>query len=132
MRHYTFLLKSSWKRPDKKQGQTIVETAILLMIIVFAFIAMQTYLKRGIQGRIRANIDSIGEQYDPEKTTSDYTVTHVSNSTTITTSAEEAGTTTPVGGWGYWTTGNRIVTSVETQTHYDNTVRSGYEHVEAP
>jgi uncharacterized protein (UPF0333 family) len=110
-----------------RKGQTILETAILLMIIVFAFLAMQAYLKRSIQGRLWANIDSIGEQYDPLKTTSDYNMTRVSNVTTTSTSTEQPTMTF----WGQ-PAEDRLVTVVESQTHYDNTVKSGYEYVAGP
>ena len=96
-------------------GQTVTEMAILMMVIVFALIASQLYLKRGMQGRLRENIDSIGGQYDPERTTSDTTTNQMSSSTTYSSTVEAGG---------------RSVTTSMTETHYDNSFTSGYELVD--
>lgn len=109
-----------------EKGQTVLETAILFVILVFAFIAMQVYLKRGIQGRLRSGADSIGEQYDPNATTSDFTMNHISNVTTTTS------TVTALVDDGTGTMRNRLVTDITAQTHYDNSRRTGYETVAAP
>ena len=117
------------RRADFRRGQSTIEMAILIMIIVFAFIAMQVYLKRGIQGRLRANIDSIGEQYDPEKTTSEFNLFHDSDVTTTSESSEEM-YIDPTSWSGQYQ--NRVITMVHTQTNYDNTVKTGFEYVGAP
>ena len=103
----------------------MLETSILLMVIVFAFLAMNTYLKRGLQGRLRSNVDSIGEQYDPKKTVSDFVMNQASNVTTTSTTAEQDGIRNP------WTgaTDKRLITTVLSQTHYDNSTRTGDEVV---
>lgn len=62
-----------------KTGQSIVEYAALIAIVVAVLIAMQIYIKRGISGRLRAASDDIGEQYEPKKTTSDFTIRLFSN-----------------------------------------------------
>ena len=95
--------------------------SLLLVLIVAALIAMQVYLKRSIQGRLRSNADNIGEQYDPAKTTSDFLMNHVSNVTT-----------TRLRRWNLSRGFNRLVTQVNSQTHYDNMIRNGYEYVGAP
>ena len=104
-----------------RKGQSTFEMAILLVVIVLAVIAMQVYLKRTIQGRLKSGADQIGEQYDPVRTTSDFVINHVSNTTTTSTSNVEFSA-------GF----NRLVTQVNSQTHYDNSVRNGYEIVGAP
>ena len=48
-----------------KQGQNIVEYTILIVIVIGAFIAASTYVKRGIQGRWKDAVDEFGQQYDP-------------------------------------------------------------------
>lgn len=129
-RHFTpfFFLGAFWAQGGRR-GQSTVETAILLIIIVFAFIAMQTYLKRGIQGRLRGAIDGIGEQYDPAKTTSDYNLIHESDVTTTSESSE--GTYVDPMSWsGQYQ--NRVITMVHVETHFDNSVRNGFEYVGAP
>jgi uncharacterized protein (UPF0333 family) len=46
-----------------KRAQSTLEYAVLVFVIVAALIAMQVYIKRGMQGRIRSSTDEIGEQY---------------------------------------------------------------------
>lgn len=105
-------------------GQTILETAILLVAIVLAFMTMQAYLRRGLQGRLRQDISSVGEQYDPHATVSDITINHISNmSSTTKTSDEEV--VNPYSG----EIENRLMTTVFSQTHYDNSSRSGTESI---
>jgi hypothetical protein len=50
-----------------RRGQSLVEYAILLIIIIAAFVTMQVYLKRGFQGRWKDSVDQLGDQYDPGK-----------------------------------------------------------------
>lgn len=66
-----------------RKGQSTLEYAILVLIVIVALLAMQTYLKRGVQGRMRESSDSIGEAYSPAYTTSAMTLT--SKSTTQST-----------------------------------------------
>lgn len=108
----------------RQKGQTVLETAILLLAIVIAFLAMQAYLRRGIAGRVRDSVDAIGQQYDPGDTVSDFSINHVSNTTTTTVASRQL-YTNPVSGQ----IENRLVTTIEMQTHYDNSVRAGYEEV---
>ena len=53
-----------------KRGQSTLEYAVLIVVIIAALVAMQVYLKRGIQGRMRESSDQIGEQFSPGYTTS--------------------------------------------------------------
>ena len=48
-----------------RKGQSTLEYALLITIVLAAFVATSYYLKRGIQGRWKANVDELGEQYDP-------------------------------------------------------------------
>jgi Flp pilus assembly pilin Flp len=55
----------------RKKGQTIQEYVILLALVATAFIAMQAYMKRGVQGRLRDLANQISsKQYEPNDTTS--------------------------------------------------------------
>jgi len=58
-----------------KRAQSTLEYALLIGVIVAGLIAMQMYLKRGYQGKLRESTDQIGEQYSPDYTTSKTTVT---------------------------------------------------------
>jgi len=56
-----------------KRGQSTLEYAILVVVVIMALIAIQAYLKRGIQGRMRESADQIGEQFAPGDTTYNFT-----------------------------------------------------------
>lgn len=77
-------------RPAKR-GQTSLEYAVLLIIVIGAFIAIQNYMKRGVQGRWKSAVDDLGDQYDPRTAVTD--VRHTLSSTTNTTiiTLEQAG-----------------------------------------
>ncbi|MCX5711211.1 MAG: hypothetical protein NT060_04580 [Candidatus Omnitrophica bacterium] len=45
---------------NKSRAQTTAEYAILFAIVVGAFIAMQVYIERGLQGRIKDVVDARG------------------------------------------------------------------------
>ena len=67
-----------------RRGQTTAEYAILIAVAVGAIVAMQVYVKRGIQGKVRGAMDhftSLGAaetgtiaQYEPYTASSDYDV----------------------------------------------------------
>jgi len=69
----------------QKKGQSTVEYALIIAVIVAALIAMQTYFKRGVQGRLKQASDDIGEQFSAGASTYDYTTTTniVSNEVTV-------------------------------------------------
>jgi Flp pilus assembly pilin Flp len=50
-----------------KRGQSVLEYAILMVIIIAALITLQTYIKRGISGRLKSATDDIGSQYSTAK-----------------------------------------------------------------
>ena len=66
----------------KRTGQTFQEYVILLALVVTAFIAMQTYMKRGVQGRLRDLATQISaKQYEPTDTTSKTDISRTGSST---------------------------------------------------
>lgn len=67
----------------RRRAQTTLEFMIILAVVVGALLCMQTYIKRGLQGKLRATVDELGEQYDPANTTGDITV-EVNKDTTTT------------------------------------------------
>lgn len=48
-----------------KKAQSSAEFAALVIVVFGALLAMSVYVKRGIQGRWKAAVDDLGEQYDP-------------------------------------------------------------------
>ena len=58
------------------RGLTVVEYAMLIAIVLAATVAMQMYIKRGFQGRLRKNMEQLSEGfYEPGKTFADNKVT---------------------------------------------------------
>lgn len=78
-----------------QKGQTAIEFTILLMIVIGVFIAMQFYVKRGLQGRWKSTLDDFGEQYDPRLTNANVVTRVLTNSGTQIQVIPDVG--------GYWT-----------------------------
>ena len=64
-----------------RKGQSTAEYAVLIALVVGAVVAMQTYVKRGIQGKIAGAVNSVQipgviapNQYEPYYASSDYNV----------------------------------------------------------
>ena len=55
-------------RLTARQGQSTLEYAVLIIVIIAALAAIQTYIKRGVQGRLKSASDDIGDQYSPGNT----------------------------------------------------------------
>jgi len=55
-----------------RKAQSTLEYAILIAVAAAAVLSMSAYIKRGIQGRLKANADelSAGSAYAPRATTS--------------------------------------------------------------
>lgn len=60
---------------NKKRGQSTLEYAVLIIIIIGALLSIQVYIKRGIQGRLKQATDDIGKQYSDGNTKVNKTVT---------------------------------------------------------
>ena len=59
-------MKRGTARGDRARGQSTVEYAILLAIVISAFIAIQFFVKQAAMGRMRSVTDQqIGRQWDP-------------------------------------------------------------------
>jgi len=64
-----------------KRGQSTLEYAVLIALILSSILIMQFYVKRGYQGRLKQEADSVGGQYSPGHTTSSITTIINSSST---------------------------------------------------
>jgi len=60
----------------------MLEYAAVAMCLVAALVAMQVYIKRGMEGRLRQLGDEFGQQYAPRNTTGNLTLTYNTTSTT--------------------------------------------------
>lgn len=61
----------------KKNGQSTLEYAVIIAVVVGGLLAMQIYMKRGVQGKLRESTDRIGEQYSAGNTVYKYTTEQV-------------------------------------------------------
>ena len=96
-----------------KRGQSTLEYAVLIVVIIAALVAMQVYLKRGIQGRTRESADQIGEQFSPGWTTSNRVTT---------TYASTTDTTTP------YSSTTEIVNQWQNRTGYETVMNASNEY----
>jgi hypothetical protein len=53
-----------------RRGQSLLEYSILFAVVLSAILIMQFYVKRGYQGRLKKEADTVGQQYAPGHTTS--------------------------------------------------------------
>lgn len=75
----------------RRHGASTVEFAVFTCAAVSAILMMAVYIKRGIAGSLHQAADSIGEQYEPRKTTA-FAVTINSGGMTVTTTTLAPGT----------------------------------------
>jgi len=87
-------MKDCFKEADimlrKIKGQSTLEYALIVAVVVGGLLAMQIYMKRGVQGKLRESTDQIGEQFDAEKTA----IIRSTNHTGTTTQTISGGVTT--------------------------------------
>ena len=57
-----------------RKGQSTLEYALIIAVIVAGLLLMQHYIKRGFSGRLKAASDDMGEQFDPSVYTGDFTI----------------------------------------------------------
>ena len=67
-------------KKKKTKGQSTLEYAVLIIIVIGALLSIQVYIKRGVQGRLKSATDDIGEQYSPGNTNV-HMLTHVISNT---------------------------------------------------
>lgn len=61
----------------KNRAQGTLEYAMIIAVVVAALLAIQVYMKRGVQGKLRESTDQIGQQYSAGKMTSNYTTEQI-------------------------------------------------------
>lgn len=59
----------------RKRGQSTLEYAILVVVVIMALVGIQAYLKRGLQGRMRDSADQIGDQFSADYSSYNITTT---------------------------------------------------------
>jgi hypothetical protein len=97
-----------------RKGQSTLEYAIVVAIIVGGLLAMQFYVKRGWEGKLRSAADDMGEQFEPAKYSGTLTLNSSSNvtqniiakgATTVTHNQNAVNSKTGTDGVATWTTG---------------------------
>ncbi len=71
------------------KGQSTLEYAVMIAVIGAGLVLLSGYVRKGYQGRLRAQADNLGEQYDPK--TSDYQYVVTSNPVTVSSTVSEEG-----------------------------------------
>ncbi len=54
------------KRQNNKKGQTLLEFAVLFVVVVSALVAMKPFIQQSFQGKLKETLDGMGKQYDPQ------------------------------------------------------------------
>ena len=69
-------------RSQKKnrKAQLALEYALIIVCLVAALLAMTKYIRRGIQGKLRVDVEPLGKQFDPANTTGFYQTTSATSS----------------------------------------------------
>ena len=62
----------------KRKGQSTLEYAIVIALVVGGLLAMQHYVKRSYQGKLKSASDEMGEQFDPAAYSANFNVTQKS------------------------------------------------------
>jgi cytoskeletal protein RodZ len=62
------MLLQKFNKARSRRGQSTLEYAILIVIVIGALMSIQFYLKRGVQGRFKSATDDIGDQFSPGNT----------------------------------------------------------------
>lgn len=47
-----------------KKGQSTLEYALIITVVVGALVAINVYMKHGVQGKLKESADDIGQQFD--------------------------------------------------------------------
>ncbi len=68
--------------PKNKLGQSTLEYAVIIAVVVGTLLTIQIYMRRGVQGKLRESTDKIGEQYSAGRMTSKYTTTQTGDQVT--------------------------------------------------
>lgn len=94
-----------------RKGQSTLEYVVLLTILISVFISMQSYIKRGFQGRWKQSVDDLGDQYDPRFSNTSVTYSLISNSDSQIRTIYD-------GSAGFWTNRLDSSNSVESKIGY--------------
>ncbi len=69
----------------RSKGQSTLEYALIIAVVVGALLAMQSYMKRGVQGKLREATDDVGSQYSAGNVTAKYITQQSTDKQTVET-----------------------------------------------
>jgi len=95
-----------------RKGQSVLEQSMIWVLIMVAVLTIGIYFKRGVQGRWRAAVDDLGDQYDPYMADTNVVYREVSNVFTKITTVEDED--------GFWTLRVDRTNSVSTREGYES------------
>lgn len=82
------------------QGQTTLEYALIITVVIVGLLAIQIYVKRGVEGKLRASSDDIGDQFEAGKTAVKSTIKNTGRNVQTVSSGVTNTTTSAVGSPG--------------------------------
>ena len=71
-----------------RRAQSITEYMLFFTAVAFALVAMNTYIKRGVQGTVKSFSNMVGQQEDSELKTAVRETSNIGNTTTYVTSTD--------------------------------------------
>ncbi|MDD2679215.1 MAG: hypothetical protein PHO03_00215 [Candidatus Omnitrophica bacterium] len=74
-----------------KKGQNTLEYALIIAAVIGALIAINAYMKKGVQGKLKESTDQIGKQFDAAGSHTSAWKTEASG-TTVTTESRDTST----------------------------------------
>ena len=110
------MLKYFYRRP-RNGAQSLTEVTVLLIIVMAVFLGMNSYIKRGIQGRWKSAIDDFGDQYDPKQTNSSAVYSTFTNANTVISTQNAVG--------GYYTLREDHSHTIELHNSYSQVGQEG-------
>ena len=116
---------------NRTRGQSILEYAFIIICFIAGLIAMQVYIKRGFQGRLRSITNELGEQYAPMNTNGTSSTIYSGTTITEVVTKSEIGFGRDLDGDGILSGavfGSESTTSIPAGTP-NNTTQIGSEHV---
>lgn len=67
-----------------RKGQSTLEYAVIMAVVVAALVSMQVFMKRGVQGKLKDSADRIGDHYAAGNTEGTYTTQYNSGGQSVT------------------------------------------------
>jgi hypothetical protein len=80
------IIRQSRKGGEKEmrnRAQSTLEYAVVIAAVITALLAMNKYMQRGAQGRLREGVDRIGEQFSAGNMTAKYKITQQGDIKTV-------------------------------------------------